>query len=95
MDSVGQLTRRSGTRSWKEAEEIRRKAIDLKIRGERYDTSSAIATARDQSLLNLTQAANQTGRTKEAIQEMIDQGRLPATCFGKNVFVNRTDLKAI
>jgi hypothetical protein len=95
MDSVfGLRTSRSGTRSWGQAEIMRREVVYISQRsGEQV--LFVISRVRSRWLLNLTQAAYHAGRTKEEIQAMIDQGRLPATRFGKNVFVHRTDLAAI
>jgi hypothetical protein len=95
MDHGGMITRRSGTRSWAEAEEMKRTAIALMARGKYSMMTFAIAVARDQLVLNVNQAAVRLGMTKDALQKIIDERKLPAELFGKNVYITHTNLQLI
>jgi len=86
------LTLRSGTHSWKEAEELKQKAIGLVVRGERSDVSSAITDVRSRMLLSLAEAAIDLGCTEEELRQMIRRNGLPVVRFGRYAYLIRSDL---
>lgn len=87
-------TLRSGTRSWKEAEEMKQKAVALVVRGECYDAWGAITQVRSEILLSVTEAALELGFPEEEFRQIIERKELPVVRFGKQTYVNRTELKA-
>jgi hypothetical protein len=85
-------TMRSGTRSWKEAEQIKQNAMSLVVTGKWSFVSFAIAELRSRMLLSLEEAAIDVGCTEEALRKAIERKELFAWRFGRYVFLNPADL---
>ena len=63
--------------------------------GERFDVGSAITEVRSQVLLSVAEAAINMGCTEERLHRIIEQKGLPVVRFGKYVYLNRADLRAL
>lgn len=88
-------TLRSGTPSWEDAEEMRRKAIGLVVTGERFDVSFAITDVRSQVLVSVSEAAAELDCTEEALHQVVERKGVPLFRFGRYAYVNRADLATL
>jgi excisionase family DNA binding protein len=74
---------------------MKQKAVALVVRGECYDAWGAILQVRSEILLSVIEAALELGCPEEELQQIIERKELPVVRFGKQTYVNRTELKAL